>query len=165
MENNDQRIAAMEKLEKNSFFYEAETLLRESMESTEITPTEHRRLFNTFQKRAGTLFPDIQPDSGDAVQLRRICYILHSKEDVDEKKQTIREQLQSQIDIGDIHDASGKIKPETLWGVICVRSPELKDKYKLDDVYNNDDTDLSAAVVTTSAGLANMSDRTAHLRR
>lgn len=162
MENNDQRIASLEKLKKNSFFYEVETLLRGSIEDTEITSAEHKRFFQSFMKKANELFPDIQPNSGDAVQLRRICYILHSKEDVNEKKQTLREQLQGQINVGDIHDASGKLKPETLWGAICHFHPEFKDKYTLDDEY--DDKVLGGAVITTSSSLAMYSQKTKHLR-
>jgi len=165
MENNDQRIKTLSEQEKSTLFYNADTLLRESLQDTEITPAEHRRLFDVFQSKTEEFFSDMQQGSSDAMRYRRICMLFHSKEDPDRKRQTLREQLQSQIDVGDIHDAGGKIKPETLWGVICHQSPELKDKYTLDGIYDEKDDALTASVVATSASLALYSQKTAHLRR
>jgi hypothetical protein len=82
------------------------------------------------------------------------------------KKENLREQLQKQINIGDIYDASGKISPETLWKLICHKTPELNEKYNLESEFDKDlDSDLFCSIVAVSASLAMYSQKTAHLRR
>lgn len=164
MKNNDSRIETLKGLEKNWLFNQSDFLLRGSSQDNEITPDEHRRLFKVFQEKAEELFPDMEQGSAEAIRFRRICMLFHSKEEPDKNKQTLREQLQSQIDVGDIHDATGKIKPETLWGMICHRNPDLKVLYTLDDEYDQKDTLLQASIVATSASLAIWSQKTKHLR-
>ena len=165
MKKNDNRIEALKGLDENMFFHQSDFLLRDSGQDKEIAPDEHQKLFKVFQERAEELFPDMEQGSAEAIRFRRTCMLFHSKEEPEANKQTLREQLQSQIDVGDIHDATGKIKPETLWGMICYQSPALKILYTLDDEYDNKDTTLQASIVATSASLAIWSQKTAHLRR
>lgn len=165
MKSNDNRIEILKGLNKDMFFQQSDFLLRGSSQDKEITSDEHRKLFEVFQEKAENFFPGMQQGSAEAIRFRRICMLFHSKEESEANKQTLREQLQSQIDVGDIHDATGKIKPETLWGMICYQSPELKTLYTLDDEYDNKDTTLQASIVATSASLAIWSQKTAHLRR
>lgn len=165
MKNNDNRIETLKGLDKNMFFHQSDFLLRDSSQDKEITPDEHRKLFTVFQEKAEEFYPDMEQGSAEAIRFRRICMLFHSKEEPEANKQTLREQLQSQINVGDIHDATGKIKPETLWGMICHQSPELKTLYTLDDEYDSKDTTLQASIVATSASLAVWSQKTSHLRR
>lgn len=103
-------------------------------------------------------------DSNDPDILEKITGLKYSKED-DVKAQTIREELQGQIDFHGMHDASGKLIPETLWGLICFKAPDFKYTYSLDDTYDTDDISLVSVVVAVSAAMAEHSQKTAHLRR
>jgi hypothetical protein len=166
MENNDQRIAELEKLEKDAFVRNARPILNASHEDSQISSAEHTRLFGAYENKIEGYFPDLTDHPTEYHLFRHACICCGFKEDPTAKKQTLREQLQGQIDSGRIYDASGKIIPETLWGMICFQNPELKDKYNMDDVYEPEkDTTLQAAIVMTSAGLAMYSQKTAHIHK
>jgi hypothetical protein len=164
MESNDQRIEELNKLEKKDFVREARIPLGESLEDPEISSVEHKRLFDAYQAKILEFFPDLNNHPTEYHLVRHACLKYGFKKDPDAKKQTLREQLHGQIETGKIYDAGGKISPETLWGMICFQTPELKDKYSLDDAYEPEkDTTLQAAIVMTSASLAMHSQKTAHL--
>lgn len=160
---NNQRMTEVNNLSKENFLHEVDDILNSSIKDPDVSFEDHRKLFELFMKKLEEFFPS--PDQVDAVMIKRICWFRHSKEDPNEKKQTLREQLQARIDGGDIYDARGKISPETLWMFICHFEPELKDKYKLDGEYAGEkDSKLSSAVTCYSASLIMNSKKTAHLR-
>jgi len=164
MTNNEKRMEQMKNLQKGDFIYKSDIVLLESMEDSEVSSVEHDSLFKVYTERLEELFPE--PNGADMMMIKRTCWTKHSKEDSVKKKQTIREQLQLQINGGDMHDAGGKLSPETLWKLVCYqnRELELESKYNLDDEYDGNG-DLGAAVVLTSANMAMYSKKTAHLRR
>ena len=162
---HEERMKTMKSLKRDFLLYKGSQILTESIKDPDVTPEEHKQLFRLFLDQVQTIFPE--PSGTEIILIRQICFSRHSKEEVKKQEiKTLYEILQRQIDVGDIYDATGKIVPETLWGIICFRYPEYKEQYDLNSEYDwEEGSMLKYVIIEVSSGLAMWSQRTKHLRR